>query len=95
MSRAARLLPKLQAMAKDPAVTVEERHTARTKLAELLRKHPELEAKPPAETPKPSQLPLPFPAYLDQLLQAGEELVERGARLQDQLVELLDPLEPY
>lgn len=95
MSRAERLIPKLRAMAKDPAVTVEERHASRMKLAELLRKHPELEAEPEPETPKPGQLPLPFPAYLDQLLQTGEQILQTGEELRDRLEDWLEDGEPY
>ena len=84
MTRAQRILPKLQRLAEDPTVTAEERHAARLKLAELLRKHPELESSKKAE-PKPEQLPLPFPAYLEELLGKGADLLDRGERLQDQL----------
>jgi hypothetical protein len=95
MSRAARLLPKLKAMAKDPSVSVEERHCARMKVADLLRKNPELEVSPEPLPPEQGRSTLPLPAYLEQILLRSEDLAQKGERLKDQIEDWLDVLDSY
>ena len=98
MSRAKRLVPKLRALADDPSVTPEERHSARLKLAEFLRKNPELEGSQNAARISRTKKKAPTPSLADQiftLVQQGEELMHRGEELRYRLDDWIETLDEY